>query len=113
MQTKTIRLLNMKKSSFNNASCSEIAEKIYNLGQSNPRRWRKLISVFLVLLNGVGNLQLAKERKLDDTKLISNTIFSALVGLFFGYSHKSEKTIKRKRKALIEKLTMQNISSKI
>ena len=110
---KDYSLTEYEKSSFNNASCSEIAEKIYNLGQSNPRRLRKLISGFLVLLIGAGNLQLAKEDKLDNTTLIGNTIFSALVGLFFGYSHKSEKTIKRKRKALIEKLTMKNISSKI
>ena len=100
-------LSSSEKNSFKNTSSREIAEKIYNLGQSNPRRWRKIISGILTFLVGIGTLM--SPEKLTKGQIVSNAGFVTLGTLFFGSSRLSEKTIKRKRKALLKKLTLKKL----
>lgn len=119
-------LTSSEQNSLKKYTSEQIAEKIYNLGESNPAKWNQIMSAIMtILFGGVSILMTLVEmdRKIDanrpsnkkkynETELEAHTTAKYISYIFLALSlfgnirlYFYKKSWKRKRRAFLNKLT--------
>ena len=120
-------LTSLEQNSLKKYTSEQIAEKIYDLGESNPLKWNQIIFAILTILTGTTSyiFTVAEDIKKNESIIDnqeSKDIVKELAGVKYvsyvmlaytlfgsGFLHRSKRNYQRKRRELLTKLTMKNI----